>query len=308
MKLLPVLAAMLILLPVSAEAVDFEEYSVGVNLDGRTSETISAVFSGADREIGIEIGNLPENIRAELDNAPIDVTVSKSNNAYKISFIPPDLGAHKIVLNFMMKTVLDKTSRGTMYTNAFTADADIESYSLTVSLPPGATISFEDNAPLISPNADIRTDGRVITLGWKDSLERGESFTAVVVYQNPASFPSLGVLLAAALIPLAYAAYKIYSKHRPAKIESKRTEIRSQGRMKVPLKSVRDMLTEDENRILDIVMKADGKTMQNALLAETNFSKSKVSKVLRGLEMKGVIVKKPYGRNNIIRIADKYAA
>lgn len=56
----------------------------------------------------------------------------------------------------------------------------------------------------------------------------------------------------------------------------------------------------DEDIIVDLLKKKGGKCMQNKIVEETGFSKSKISQVLNDMEQNGVISKKKIGRNNLI--------
>jgi len=56
----------------------------------------------------------------------------------------------------------------------------------------------------------------------------------------------------------------------------------------------------DEDIIVNLLKKNGGKCLQNKIVEETGFSKSKISQVLNDMERKGVISKKKIGRNNLI--------
>ncbi|MCK4433693.1 MAG: hypothetical protein KAV48_07140 [Methanomicrobia archaeon] len=56
----------------------------------------------------------------------------------------------------------------------------------------------------------------------------------------------------------------------------------------------------DEDIIVDLLKKKGGKCLQNYIVEETGFSKSKISQVLNDMERKGVIRKKKIGRHNLI--------
>jgi len=56
----------------------------------------------------------------------------------------------------------------------------------------------------------------------------------------------------------------------------------------------------DEDIIINLLKKNAGKCLQNKIVEETGFSKSKISQVLNDMETKGIITKKKIGRNNLI--------
>ncbi|MEA1994182.1 MAG: hypothetical protein U9N35_07320 [Euryarchaeota archaeon] len=65
-------------------------------------------------------------------------------------------------------------------------------------------------------------------------------------------------------------------------------------------KEKKEYFFSDEEMILSILEQNDGKYLQNDIVKETGFSKSKVSQLLNEMEIKDVISKKKIGRNNLI--------
>ncbi|MBI4017718.1 MAG: hypothetical protein HY366_02125 [Candidatus Aenigmarchaeota archaeon] len=311
---------LLILLPMEAEAYYFTDYDANVVLDGSAQQTVRATFVPEETltRIAIGLADSPENVQATLDGQIIETNIQTSGDGYFILAQSPQIiergVPHELVLTFKSNPPEERTSRGTIYSNAFTPGIRMERYSLTVSLPPGAVIAFENEAPLISPTAALTTDGQRIKLTWERSLNADEPFTAIVIYKEKT------LALAPLLLALAAVAYVAYShgylkkplrsilkgraephaKTKSPAVRRKKTE------HKPLLNDVRDTLTPDENRIVDVVMRFNGRALQSDVVRDTGWSKSKVSKVLRGLEVKGVLVKQPYGKTNILKISEKY--
>jgi uncharacterized membrane protein len=61
------------------------------------------------------------------------------------------------------------------------------------------------------------------------------------------------------------------------------------------------ILPEEERAIVELLLK-EGKMEQTYVVAESGFSKVKVSRVLAKLEQRGVVEKKPLGNTNLIKL------
>ncbi len=61
-------------------------------------------------------------------------------------------------------------------------------------------------------------------------------------------------------------------------------------------------LDKDESAIVGILLK-EGKITQASLLRRTGLSKVKVFRIVERLRKKGVVIKRPYGKTNVIEIS-----
>lgn len=61
----------------------------------------------------------------------------------------------------------------------------------------------------------------------------------------------------------------------------------------------------DEERVLAMLSDHDGRLRQQAIVDRTDWSKSKVSRLLSKMEKRGTIRKVPIGRENVIELADE---
>jgi len=66
-------------------------------------------------------------------------------------------------------------------------------------------------------------------------------------------------------------------------------------------------LTEDERRVLEAIMRSDGKAYQDKLRRELDMSKSKLSALVSNLERKHAITKERYFRTNILKLSKEFA-
>lgn len=66
-------------------------------------------------------------------------------------------------------------------------------------------------------------------------------------------------------------------------------------------------LTEDERKVLEAIIKADGKAYQDKLRRELDMSKSKLSALVSNLERKHAITKERYFRTNILKLSKEFS-
>ncbi len=156
---------------------------------------------------------------------------------------------------------------------------DNASLDVNVTLPEGFALAHADAAASPTPDS-IGTDGRTITLRWH---EEGVSELPIIVLYDGPSFPWAPVILGSLLI-VTLAAVAVVWRRRHA----------------VEKKALLGALGEDELLIVSLVKR--GVDRQKALCAETGFSKSKMSKVVRKLEEKGVVRKEPFYKTNRLKL------
>ena len=130
--------------------------------------------------------------------------------------------------------------------------------------------------PSASPMPEsVDSDGRHIILNWrfKDDQDR----IIAVFYEGPKTYYLIAVLI----ILFSLAVIFFLTKARMTHI-------------------VTETLSDDEKKVVEQVRK--GVKKQKLIAKNLEFSKSKMSKVLRKLEEKGLIEKKPFLKTNIIKL------
>lgn len=66
-------------------------------------------------------------------------------------------------------------------------------------------------------------------------------------------------------------------------------------------------LTEDERKVLELVLRSGGEARQDKLRRELDFSKSKLSALVNNLERKRAITKTRYHKTNILKVSREFA-
>jgi uncharacterized membrane protein len=63
-------------------------------------------------------------------------------------------------------------------------------------------------------------------------------------------------------------------------------------------------LQDDERKVYDLIVAADGFIFQNDLMKKTGYSKVKISRILDKLELKGIVERRRRGMANIVVLKD----
>ncbi len=166
---------------------------------------------------------------------------------------------------------------------------------ISIRLPEGGGLA-ETNTSYFPKDGEVFTDGRRIGITWK-SENSTEASQFLILYTLPPQFLNgefiiiiIAVIIAIVVLSLVYFLYL-----RKAMVFRK-AEI------------FKTVLNQDEKKIVDILMKNQGKVYQKVLVRDTDFSKAKVSRLVKGLKDRGVIDIEPVsGRENrvILKLEEK---
>jgi len=148
---------------------------------------------------------------------------------------------------------------------------------------PSDSIVVDRNGLLISRPFDISTDGRRIFVVWKANLATEEEFSAFVQYEAKSNVSSSFIILPIILIGAIgiFAGYKLKVFRKEKFIEK--------------------AVSDDENKVIEQIKKK-GEILQEELRDSLNWSKTKISKVVRNLEVKNVIIKIPHKKTNKLKL------
>jgi uncharacterized membrane protein len=170
----------------------------------------------------------------------------------------------------------------------------IDNYTFRVLLPEGTGLVDQSNTTtsVIQPE-NGRTGnlgGRRFFVEWKSNPELGEPQRFQVVYETLEDDTSsdlipaiLGILLLAGI------AYVVY---------------RRKG--EVQASSVLDELSEDQEKVVELLRENEGEILQKDIVEESEYSKAKISGVVKELEEKDIISKEKEGRSNLVKLKNKF--
>lgn len=165
-----------------------------------------------------------------------------------------------------------------------------ERYTFTLRLPEGYIIPKDNKRDFyLSPEPDsILSDGQRILILWETEDITRFSATAIIEQLEQAS--NIMMMVAIALITFLITITGMLGVGYFRSKKSKETP-----------KEVVPGFIESEQKVIDLLKQAETRTLwQKQIQTETGFSKAKLSRIIRNLEARGVIMKEAYGNTNKI--------
>jgi predicted transcriptional regulator len=167
--------------------------------------------------------------------------------------------------------------------------ANVKTFDFTLTLPEGHGIAA---GQIVSPHPDFDSEGRHVILVWnlhEPIPPELREFDAIVLYENllgekrPWWDGKKNYIYLIIIAVMLFASVNLSKRIRTKKLTNDKI----------------DILKEDEQAIMRLIIETDG-IDQREIQRETDFSKTKVSKILSELEKRGVIRKEQAGRRNKI--------
>ncbi len=271
MKIYIVLLLALLLLPV-IQAESFADIQIRVT-DNDLSVISYSLQLNIDDEYSsfeFETGRKPSGIIFEGDYSLIE------GETYTILF-EQEISPENSLVEFTLVNddLIESQRNKKIFRTTFSlAEYDIKRIEMT--LPSKYFLSEEPNTV---PQADsLSTDGQRIILNW-EFREQDQIPLAVFYEKESDNWLWVIILFAVALLGIAYIKYYFNNK------------------MKL---IVEDTLTDNEKAVINEIKK--GVIKQKEIARNLEFSKSKMSKVVRKLEEKDLVEREPYFKTNKLKI------
>lgn len=293
--LLAIVALMIFSSVVAAQELSMENYVANVDIrENFVEQTISfTIANDGDKTLSTLsyfVQTLPENVIVSKKSIItvdeiVDSRVEKSTQGYEIVIDLPIESHSKttLTIGFTTDGLVTRTDDKNLFRFFYSPEAKVENFKLRTSLPEGSKLTLLEGIPVISPQPyTLGTDGEKIFIEWtKSELEKAESFSAIIQYQSTQTqFPTtILAILAGVIGGLIGYRLKVYRK----------------------MKFIKTVLSEDESATVKHIEKA-GELLQDKLPQLTGFSKTKISKIVRVLEQRGVVQKIPYRKTNKLKV------
>lgn len=194
----------------------------------------------------------------------------------------------EIIVEYNADNKVEKRGSYMVFSDSFKTPLDTTRMFTQVALPEGYGLIKSSDA--YSPtNAFVGSLlGRQLLISWqREDFKAGESLDVSVAYEklgivDTASFIWIGLGLLAVAIAGIVVFYKYYKKEG--------------------VNIILPILKQDEKLIFEAIMKHGSGVNQKIIVKETNYSKAKVSKVLKSLQERGVLKLERIGRTNKVHI------
>ena len=163
-----------------------------------------------------------------------------------------------------------------------------ENAFVLIRLPQYSVLSGDNPAESYFPeDGKIISDGKVIAVFWEFNDVGDETLQFSVSYLPPLQIPSELIVALTILVIVVMVGVVVFARRR-----SHLGEV------------ITSVLNTDENVIVNILKKNDGKALQKVLVRDSDFSKAKISRLVKDLKSRGVLEIEPVsGRENRILLS-----
>ncbi len=299
--------------PVASNA----DYSFTI-IEEKALVSLEFVIPNANSEtIEIELPSDSRAIEAKINNTPVSFQLADSE-AWKTLALQLPQGSADVSVSFITNKPVEQTTKSFFVWDLASPTA-ADALAVSVTLPDGAVLdkplSNSSGSVYPKPHA-VETDGRKIRFTWRYSNTSAGSIAAIlIIYTTPSQQTAQLVFPLAAAAILAAAAYAIFRfrsrirsplSHRAA---PKETVVQLSPKQKLPEGQAQPLLEQhllkDELAVVELLRSAPNKTLkQKEILRKTEFSKAKLTRLLRNLEERRLVEKSPEGKTNIIRLIE----
>jgi len=237
--------------------------------------------------------------QAILLELPNDFSSLSAKPLYSISGTTLILSGNPIEASYITKTLLESSEEGYHFITKIPFVFDADNLTIKLILDEGSYV-YQDY--VFPKPSKIETNGINIILTWElNNVKEGNDFPIFVSIKSKKSSTSPYipfVLLFALLIVIFYLVYKNFKKNR-----QKPKKTKPQKNKKTSENEIEKYLLDSEKIVLNELKQAErGEMWQKQLQLKTNFSKAKLSRIIRNLESRNLVDKIPFGNTNKIRL------
>jgi len=207
------------------------------------------------------------------------------------SIICEKINASRIVYNFFYADPIQESQGLNIFRYRFAITQPVKNFSISIKLPARnilvdeARLSGTNLRPFEPTFGEVFSDGRDIFVTWY--LEKppiGTRVDSSVIYESSENFSIsiIGFIILGVIIIAGFAVIIYIRKTR--------------------FKEILPVLTENERKIMQILINDNKPVDQRRIVRELDFSKAKISRLIHDLERRGLIEKKRKGRTNILSL------
>jgi len=273
----------------SAQVMRQLNISIDVNDDVSSDVKISFRFTEDIKEVIFPFEAEIKNIETQDGECFVTEKVEKALHCKPPS--PFMVGEITIETNFKAEGLTKKIGNITLFSLDIPLLWETDKISIKIKLPGSVFIAEEDQVPLpISPSgAERGIEGRRITTSWGFSnKDAGDLIPIRIYYEGLAAGPIETFIYRWLFVFILIFVVAIFFIYRST---SKKSEL------------ILSVLNEAERMIVDIIRKeGKDKVDQRKIVAQSGFSKAKVSRIIQSLEGRGVVSVEKLGRKNRISL------
>lgn len=276
-------------------AVGLEYYGIDseINDDMIVSSKVTLKFDSAishlDYKFDFEIYDLEAEADFNWVNCELDVREGMSD--VSCDFMGMSSAKKTLILEFKSKTGIKMVNDRYQYSFEYDISLPVERLFVSIKLPRNGILAEEvANESYFPPDGEIFTDGRHIIVYWeRQNLDEGDSAQFSILYTIPmvgGMFYNIIITVMTLVVIVVMVGLAFYIRRAPKTIDA-----------------IKAVLNRDEKIIVDILNNYKGKMGQKVIVRESDFSKAKVSRLIKSMKERGIIDIEPVsGRENRIML------
>lgn len=272
-------------LPVKNQIVTIE-----INDDGSSNWEVTLNYENQTEKSDFFVIAYIKNVEVSGDVNALDCSVNEQGAGTLISC--DKISEKSVKYRFTAYNLVRSIGSAKMFSYMFPITGIVGEFDLIINLPLGAGIIEKDKISIpgvkpFSPDTGSEgSDGRKIYVKWffiKPQL--GQSIETSVIYDQ--IFGPEQIIIGAVLLLLSIPAiFFFFVMRRKGRIEQ-----------------VLPILNENERVVMKKILETGGEIEQRKIVRECDMSKTKVSRILKELEERGLITMSKRGRSNKVKMA-----
>ncbi len=277
-----------------ASATELEYYGIDAvierNLQAITTVTLIPFqpVNHIDYELDFRIFNLSADTLSGTSRCDYENVDSGSSIA--CDFYGMEEGKTNIRLTFYTREAVRRVQNDYEFRLNFPVSYDVGRMFSIVKLPQKAVLSEEiTNQSYFPPHGSTLTDGKRMMISWENqNVTEGDTLSFSVLFEvvgEGEGMWDITVIAMTSAVVIIMVSMAIYLRRGSG---TKETEVK-----------VLPLLNKDEKKVVDIVARNDGEARQSLIVKESDYSKAKVSRLVKNLKERGVVDTEPIsGREN----------
>ncbi|MBN2042607.1 MAG: hypothetical protein JW754_02270 [Candidatus Aenigmarchaeota archaeon] len=284
-------AVLALLLPGMVSGLELEYYGIESRVleDNNIENTVILIFNESVTDFVYTYGSEITRLTFESNHKSVLCGISQSDrSAIECKITPDEEKKSQFTFEFGSENEVEVGDNGYEFNVNYPMDYFVRRFSNSVYLP--QTASLNDLEGSFSPKyGKTITDGKRIIILWeKENVISGDDLHFSISYQKPLSFASVyniaAMVVLAVIIIVSLGVFYMKSTR------------------KASVRVIMPILKGDEKRVVDILMDKNGAVNQKVVVRETDFSKAKVSRIMKNLKERGVVEIEHLGRTNRVKL------
>lgn len=231
---------------------------------------------------------------------PKDAAALSSNLNYSKYAGSLEITGKEIELSYLTSSNIEQSDKGYFFVETIKFNFPVDEALIKLVLQEG---NYLEEGKIFPQPTSIETDGQQIAVFWALKDVKADSDIPIfAAIETPASYSKI-LFWILIILALAVMAYLIYiSKAKRIKSPIKRRKIKSKEKSQEKAENYEKYLLESEKAVIQALKEEGGELWQKQIQLKTNFSKAKLSRVIRNLESRSLIEKIPLGNTNKVRL------